>query len=135
MREAKRSNIQSETARLHAQNVEHTAESAINRQLKTKLPCGLSHRKVKALIDAINDARASLRAVGHEQQLFGSSIILGILVSKLKEESQARWYFYLIRFPDSREEEVFRAWLKIVGRAAKNWLFLRLLAAWKKGDN
>ena len=49
-----------------------------------------------------------------------SDITIGILVSRLKEETQARWYLYLIRSPDCREEDVLNAWLKVQWRAAAN---------------
>ena len=67
--------------------------------------------------------RAYLRAVGYKQQIFGSNTTIGVLVSKLNEETQERWYLHLTRLLDSREEGVFRAWIKIEGRAAATWWF------------
>ena len=58
--------------------------------LKTSLPRRSAHKKVRALIDAINDARARLRAVGHEQHIFSDRNTRWIVVSKLKEETQAK---------------------------------------------
>ena len=66
------------------------AKGAINMLLKTSLPRRSAHKKVRALIDAINDARAYLREVGHEQQIVGSKTNIGVQVSKLKEETQER---------------------------------------------
>ena len=53
----------------------------------------------------------------------------------MKEETQARWYIYLTRFSDSREEDVFRAWIKTKGGAAANWRLQRLLAALNMNDH
>ena len=55
------------------------------------------HRKVGTLIDAMYSARASLRAEGANYQLFSNEGTIGLLVQKLKEEKQARWYLYLTR--------------------------------------
>ena len=58
------------------------AKGAINMLLKTSLPRRSAH--------AINDARARLRAVGHEQHIFSDRNTRWIVVSKLKEETQAK---------------------------------------------
>ena len=130
LRDTKHINVDCEAARLHAQSAERAANDTINKLLKARLPHGSAHKKVSAPIDVMTDARARLRTVVHEEHIIGNKNTIGILVSKLKEETQARWYIYLTRLSARREEDVFRAWLKVKGRAAANWCFQRLLAAW-----
>ena len=68
-----------------------------------------------------------------EHQLFNSKTNIGILVSKLKEETQSRWYFYPTKASDSQEEVQLKAWLRVEGRAAANWRFQRVMATWGNG--
>ena len=94
---------------------------------------GSVHRKVKMIIDAINDAITSLRAVGAEHQLFSKRVPIWSLFRKLKEETQARGYLYLTKTPYRQEEAVFNEWLKIEGRAVEKWRFQRMMTAWGNG--
>ena len=108
-----------------AQITERAVEGAIIKLGGFKTPRGSAHRKVKMLIDPINDARAGLRAVGVENQLFSNRVTIGFLVRKFKEETQARWCLHLTKAPYSQEEDMFNEWLKIKGRAVEKWRFQR----------
>ena len=66
MRRVKHGNIERKRARLCAQTKERTVEVKVARLLRVKRPRGSARRKVKALIDAINEARLRLKAVGAE---------------------------------------------------------------------
>ena len=75
LREAKCGNIKCKEARLCARDIENAVERAINKRMKLKTLRGSAHSKVKALIGAINNARASLKAVGEEHQLFRNRVM------------------------------------------------------------
>ena len=53
LRDAKRSNVERKAAGLRAQRAERAVKGAINKLLKTGLPRGSAHKKVRALIDAL----------------------------------------------------------------------------------
>ena len=54
----------------------------------------MAHREVNSLIDAVSVARWWLKAVGAEHELFGKKVVIGSLVSRLEEGTQARWYLH-----------------------------------------
>ena len=56
LRKAKHSSIEREAVRLHAQSTERIVQGVISRLSSIMMPQGSVHRKVKALIDAVNDA-------------------------------------------------------------------------------
>ena len=72
-----------------AQKTERVVKCAIIKLLGNKLLMGSTHKKFKALTNAINDARAKLIAVGQEPWIFSSRTTIGILVSKIKKETQS----------------------------------------------
>ena len=74
LRRVKHYNIEHEKARLCAQTKEHAVEIAVVRLLRIKMPQGSAHRKVKALIDAVNQARSRLKEVRAEHGLFSKRV-------------------------------------------------------------
>ena len=107
MKGARRSNVERKAARLGAQKTDKAMNCAINTLLRTKLPRGSAHKKVKTLTDVINKARTLLMAVGQEHRLFSVKTTIEIQVSNLKEETQSRWYLYLTKASGRQEEVLF----------------------------
>ena len=70
LRMAKQHNVERERARLCDQDKERAVELTVSRLMEIKWPWGSVHKKVKALIDGINNARSSLRTEGAEKELF-----------------------------------------------------------------
>ena len=120
-------------ARLCAQNTKIIVENVINKLAELRLLRGSPHRKVRTLLEAISSARASLRAVWAEHQLFSNKGTIGLLVGKLKEETQPRWYLYFTRAPYVREEAVFNEWLRIKKTAVERWQFQKTAMSWCSG--
>ena len=53
---------------------------------------GDGYEKVKTLLQGVNEARASLKAVGAEEDLFNNVSVVAQLVAKLSALDQDRWH-------------------------------------------
>ena len=62
-------------------------QDAIARLYKVKMQWRSPHGKVKALMDAINEARLRLRAVRADHELFSKQVVIGSLGRKLQEDT------------------------------------------------
>ena len=90
LRRVKQSKVECKSLRLYAQAKRRRVKSVLNRLEGVQIWRGSAHRKVKAIIDAVSHARWRLKAVGAEQELFGKKVVIGSLVSRLEEGTQAR---------------------------------------------
>ena len=64
--------------------------AAMSNLTQPKLPAGLAHKKVKALVQGVRLEKARLRAVGGETKLFADSFTVGLLIEKLKKGLERR---------------------------------------------
>ena len=85
---------------------------------------GEGYEKVETLLQGVNEARATLKAVGAEAELFNDVSVVAQLVAKLPASEQERWHQDRTS-PDFREDqrklgEKFLAWLERQGAAANS---------------
>ena len=82
---------------------------------------GKGYKKMESLLQGINDARATLEAVGAEAELF-NNVPVAQLVSKLSGSHQEMWHkdktVSDFRNYQSKPGEKFLAWLERQGAAA-----------------
>ena len=64
-----------------------TIIAAIRNLTRLEIPAGLTHEKVEVLVQSIRVAKARLRAVGGESELFADSTTVSTLVEKVEQES------------------------------------------------
>ena len=80
------------------------------------------YKKVETLLQGVNEARATLKAVGAEAELFNDVSIVAQLVSKLSGSHQDRWHQdrTLTEFLNDQRKpgEKFLGWLERQGTAA-----------------
>ena len=85
---------------------------------------GERYEKVETLLQGVNKARATLKAVGAEAELFNDVSVVAQLVAKLPASEQERWHQDRTS-TDFREDqrklgEKFLAWLERQGAAANS---------------
>ena len=110
--EAKRRRVRKQEQRKNMLDVSNQIQSKYSGGISKEL---FNNMKARCLLTQSMTQRAYLRAVGYKQQIFGSNTTIGVLVSKLKEETQERWYLHLTRLLNSREEGVLGHGLRLKG--------------------
>ena len=85
---------------------------------------GEGYKKVETVLQGVNEAQATLEAVGAEAELFSDVPIVAQLVSKLSASHQDRWHqdktSTNFRNDQRKPGEKFLAWLERQGGQGEN---------------
>ena len=119
-------------------NKEQAILQAMHRLRATKVGNGPAYEQVENLRIAVRIAKAHLRAVGAEEELFVDRTIFAQLVNKIPFSCQERWHLLSTGLDAQRSTEStgerFSRWLEEEGRAATATRFMKMSVAYVREE-
>ena len=112
---------------------------AMHRLKSSRMGSGPAYEQIDNLRLAVQTARAHLRAVGAEDELFSDRSIFGHLILKVPYTYQERWHLLTTDMVNKTSTEtkgqMFTKWLEKEGEAANSARLMKMSASYSREDN